>query len=420
MIWNTSQTRLIDGFGPLPVIRPESVAEVQEIVRQAAARGEAVYPVGGGTLLNLGWSPTRPGVAVDLTGLSQVVDYPARDMTITVQAGITLEKLQSLLAAERQRLPVDVPLPGRSSLGGALAANVSGPRRFGFGTFRDYVIGISVVNDRGEVIKAGGRVVKNVAGYDLCKLYVGSLGTLGIIVQVTLKVRPVPEASVLLAVPVSGQKLAEALDRIHASRTRPCAIELLSPATADRMGFSTRDWLLLIGYEDNRAAVAWQVEQLARELGEISLAANRIWRDGDSQEIWAQLTDWPLGGDAQIVCKASVLPSRTASFCCLTAAVIPDAEILVHAGSGIVLGRLRDMATASEVLLRLRNEVKTCGGSVILLRCPPELKPSLDVWGEAHEAWPLMAEIKAKLDPADLFNPGRFVFKPPGSSPSPR
>jgi len=151
------------------------------MVRQSAARSQAIYPVGGRTLLHLGLPPTRPGIAIDLTGLDQLIDYPARDMTITVQAGITMTRLGEILAQENQWLPVDVPLPERATLGGAIACNASGMRRLGFGTFRDYVLGITVVNDRGQEVKAGGRVVKNVAGYDLGKRYAGSLGTLGII-----------------------------------------------------------------------------------------------------------------------------------------------------------------------------------------------------------------------------------------------
>ena len=180
----------IDDFGPLPLVRPGSVAEIGDLVRRAAAEGQALYPLGGRTLLDIGLPPTRPGLGVDLRGLSQIIDYPARDMTITVQAGITLAELQALLATENQRLPIDVPRPEQATLGGALAANASGPRRLGFGTLRDYVIGISTVNDEGQEVKAGGRVVKNVAGYDLCKLHIGALGTLGIISQVTLKLRP--------------------------------------------------------------------------------------------------------------------------------------------------------------------------------------------------------------------------------------
>ena len=162
--------------------------ELTELVRHAAADGIASStPWGADWQLYVGLPPSRPGLAVDLSALDQVVDYPARDMTITVQAGIPLAFLHRLLASERQRLPVDVPFPERATLGGALAVNASGPRRFGFGTFRDYVLGLSAVNDLGEETRSGGRVVKNVAGYDVHKLHLGALGTLGIISQVTVR-----------------------------------------------------------------------------------------------------------------------------------------------------------------------------------------------------------------------------------------
>lgn len=423
MTWNATRTLCIDGFGPLPVVRPTSIAEVQEIVRHASARGEAIYPVGGGTLLNLGWTPTRSGVVVDLTALDQIVDYPARDMTITVHTGISIEKLQATLAREKQRLPVDVPLPQRSTLGGAMAANVSGPRRFGFGTLRDYVIGISVINDRGEVVKAGGRVVKNVAGYDLCKLYVGSLGTLGIIVQTTLKVRPLPEASALAAVPVAWDRCSELLDRLNRSRTRPCAVELLSPPAAQSLvGSQGNTWLVLVGYEDNRSAVDWQLDQMKRELADLGPGVEATWRNEEAAPLWSRLADWPLTKDATIVFKASVLPSQVASLCQVASEAVSEVELLAHAGNGIVLGRIPDgsVSLASELLSRLRQEAQACRGSVVLVRCLPELKPQLDVWGTPQESWSLMAAVKAQLDPADVFNPGRYVVRPPGSLPSPR
>ncbi len=188
----------IDDLGPLAAVRPQTVAEVGDLVRRAAAEGQALYPLGGRTMIGVGLPPTRPGISVDLRSLARVIDYPARDMTITVQAGITVAELQARLATENQRLPIDVPRPEQATLGGVLAVNVSGPRRYGFGTLRDYVIGISTINDEGQEVKAGGRVVKNVAGYDLCKLHIGALGTLGIITQVTLKLRPLPEDKALV------------------------------------------------------------------------------------------------------------------------------------------------------------------------------------------------------------------------------
>ncbi len=221
---------MIDDFGPLPLRQPATLAELGDCVRSAVSQGQAIYPIGGGTHLGLGLPPTKPGIAIRTTGLDQVIDYPARDMTVTVQAGMSVARLQHLLAIENQRLPVDVANAERSTLGGALAANISGPRRYGFGTFRDYVIGIALVNSDGKEAKAGGRVVKNVAGYDLCKLYVGSLGTLGIISQVTLKVRPRPEENALVVLGCTDNTVGPLLDLLHASqRPGPCAWSCSTP-----------------------------------------------------------------------------------------------------------------------------------------------------------------------------------------------
>src|SRR5262249_50140763 len=180
---------MIDDFTPQSMHRPSNVVELGELIRRASAEGLALYPFGGSTMPNLGCTPTKPGLGIDMRAFDQVIDYPARDMTITVQSGITIAKLQEVLAKENQRLPIDVPMPETATLGGAIAVNASGPRRYGYGTLRDYVIGISFMNDEGQEVKAGGRVVKNVAGYDICKLQIGALGTLGIITQVTLKVK---------------------------------------------------------------------------------------------------------------------------------------------------------------------------------------------------------------------------------------
>src|SRR5262249_7821397 len=238
-------------FRDVPVAQPTSIAELGQIVRDAAAQGQAVFPLGGRTMLGLGYPPSKPGIGLDLRGLDQVIDYPARDMTITVQAGITMAKLQALLATENQQLPIDVPLPEQATLGGAIAVNASGPRRYGYGTLRDYVIGISFINDEGHEVKAGGRVVKNVAGYDLMKLHIGALGTLGIVTQVTLKLRPLPAARASLIFPCATSNLAALLDRLHATATRPAWIEVISPPNFE----------LCIGFEGNVEAVEWQMQR---------------------------------------------------------------------------------------------------------------------------------------------------------------
>ena len=167
-----------DGRTAAALDRPAGLDELCEAVRRRVAEGLAIYPQGGRTALDYGGSPTKPGAAIDTTGLDRVVDYPAADMTITVEAGLTLDHLQATLAAEGQRLTVDAPQSDRATIGAIYAVDASGPRRFGSGRPRDQIIGVRFVNGEGTVLKGGGRVVKNVAGYDFPKLITGSLGTL--------------------------------------------------------------------------------------------------------------------------------------------------------------------------------------------------------------------------------------------------
>ena len=430
-------TRWIDTFGQLPVVEAGSVEEVGGLVRQAAAQGQAVYPVGGRTMLDYGLPPTRPGLGIDLTKLDKIIDYPARDMTITVQAGITLAKLQETLATENQRLPFDVPRADQATLGGALATNASGPRRYGFGTLRDYVIGISVINDEGQEIKAGGRVVKNVAGYDLGKLFIGSLGTLGIITQVTLKLKPLPEASRLFVIGCKDEALANVLAWLSSSATRPVCIELLNQSAAGSIthlgpkrgilsAYPTLafgaffDWALVIGFEGNSQAVEWQANQLHREqLGQ----AETVLLKCDSQEaqgVERALVDFPLLPDTLLTFKVNLLPRAVAEFspwavadfCQHTNGISAGLFLQVHAGNGIVIGHVDGDLTldrARTMLERLQEAATAAQGNVVILRCPAAWKASLPVWGAPRpDAW-LMRAIKEKLDPRGLFNPGRFV-----------
>ena len=409
-------TLSIDGSEPLRLLRPGSVAELGDIVRRAAKLGEAIYPIGGGTQLGFGSPPKRPGSAVDLRGLDAVIDYPARDMTVTVQAGMTIARLQEILAAENQRLPVDVPLPERATLGGAIATNTSGPRRYGAGTFRDYVIGVGVINDRGEEVKAGGRVVKNVAGYDLCKLYVGSLGTLGVITHVTLKLRPRPEETALVSLPCPAERIETLLEVLHRSTTRPISIDLLNAGKATAFnreyGLSIPEsWALIVGFEDNRSSVAWQIDQLIKEVN-AEVAVRGETHTGDAATpLWRALIDFPARAST-VVFQANVVPTATAAFCLQAERLLPGVEIQAHAGSGIIKGLVApgiELHEFQAALAALLETAPAAQGNIVLRSCPAEWKPSLPVWGRPRpDAW-LMREIKQRLDPQNLFNPGRFV-----------
>jgi glycolate oxidase FAD binding subunit len=408
------KTCLIDAFGPIPVLEPADPAELGEVVRQADARGAALYPLGGQTAPDLGLPPTRLGLALGLQRLDKIIDYPARDMTITVQAGLRVAELQRLLAGENQRLPVDVPQAERATLGGILASNPSGPRRYGYGTLRDYVIGISVVNDAGEEVKAGGRVVKNVAGYDLCKLHVGSLGTLGIITQVTLKLRPRVEEMALILVPTSEGELENLLDQLHGSQTRPVMLDLLNPAAVKPLNATPEvklpegGWVVIVGLEGSRAALQWQVQQLVKELGRTYALEARVAEP--AEPLARALVEFARCEPAVLTFQAALLPSETAAFVRQASVLGEGIMLQAHAGNGIVIGHVPADLTresAGPMLKRLRE--LTGGGHVVVRRCPAAWKDAAFVWGPPRgDVW-LMRKIKEQLDPRGLFNPGRFV-----------
>lgn len=416
--WVEQEPFFIDDFGPLPLVRPGNAAELGEVVRSARADRQALYPVGGRTLLNVGWPPARPGSAVDMRLFTEVAEYPARDMTITVGAGITLARLRDLLKSENQRLPIDVPLAEHATLGGALACNTSGSRRLGFGTLRDYVIGIRVVNDEGHEVKAGGRVVKNVAGYDLCKLHIGALGTLGIITQVTLKLRPLAEERALVLLGCDAESLGPLLDEIHASRTRPVCLEVFNEAAIRELRQSATGTLpdahrvVVVGFEEKRETVGWQVKQLVEELPAARVQSLEARFGSTCDSLWHACDELALWPHARLTFKANLLPHALADFF-REAAKLPDHLVLhAHAGNGIVLGHATENVTlerAQAILASLQPLASAAEGNVVVPCCPPAWKQSLPVWGAPRGDSGLMRQVKEKLDPGSLFNPGRFV-----------
>ncbi len=388
-------------------------------MRQARASKQALYPFGGRTMLEQGLAPSKPGTAVDIRQLNQVIDYPARDMTITVQAGITIARLNEILRAEKQRLPVDIPNPEQATLGGAIASNASGPRRFGLGTLRDYVIGISAINDEGQEIKGGGRVVKNVAGYDFMKLFTGSFGTLGIITQVTLKLKPEPEASGMMIVPTTLEQAEGILDALNATRTRPVCIELLDPLA--RQSLRTEHgcelpgdpmvWNLVFGFEDNAQAVAWQLQQLRQESPAPMRDGVRECSRSEEENLWPALRDFQLRPKAKLSFKGNLAPGGLPEFCRQAAMRAPAPLLQAHAGNGIVHGHIEDLTLdqARSLLEKLGTLAAAGKGNLIVTRCPAEWKSHLPIWGHSAGDRILMKAIKAKFDPGNIFNPGRFV-----------
>ncbi len=393
-------------------IRPRSVDQLREEVARLGQARAAIYPQGGGTALDYGNPPTREGAVIETTALDRVIDYPVADMTITVEAGMTLDALQAILAKENQRLPLEAPFPDRATLGGIFATNTSGPRRFGLGRPRDLIIGVSFATCDGNIVKGGGRVVKNVAGYDFPRLLTGSMGTLGILTQMTLKTRPKPESTALVWLsPAVASDMGQALDDLNTSATRPVAIEMLNHSAAEMHARTLQtpvaDQVLVIGFEDNAASVSWQIDALRGEFPGWSI---EVRRDAEANPAWDSLTAFAADATGPFSAVANMRPSAVSS--CLSAIDPQRCAVQAHAGSGLVRLHARGDWTeqgAIEILHWIRAYALEADGNLVVTRAPDAWKPRLGVWGEPRGDWPLMAKVKAALDPLGVMNPGRFV-----------
>lgn len=373
-----------------------------------------IIPAGGRTALQTPRAADVSAVVVGMRRLTQVLDYPARDMTVTVEAGIKVDDLAALLRQERQQLPIDIPQSSRATLGGAIACNVSGSRRYGYGTFRDYLIGVSAVDGTGRPFSAGGRVVKNVAGYDLCKLLIGSLGTLGIISQVTLKLKPIPETSGLLwATYDTFAEIDDVLARLLKSDARPVQLDVLSPSAAAQIASECRRPLptdrpaLLVGVEGSEKDVAWQLGALTRELAPLGPDDLFALNDAEAGPIRTALTEFSTESDAPLSFKVSLPPSAVADFAAM--AVQAGVSVLAHAGNGILHGHFPDEAGTFErtvkILTPMKEWLRTHRGHLTFSRLPAEWTEGLSSPATGPE-WELMARLRAAFDPHQLLNPG--------------
>jgi glycolate oxidase FAD binding subunit len=404
---------------------PTTASELARFVAENA-RGarRALHPVGGRTALHSGAPLSRDALAIATSRLTRTVDYPARDMTITVEAGIRVEELQELLGRERQRLAVDVAQAHRATLGGAIATNTSGPARFGLGTFRDYVIGISAIDGQGRLFSAGGRVVKNVAGYDLCKLLTGSHGTLACITQVTLKLKPAPETRRLLWATFTDLLAIDAvLERLTNSQSRPIAMEVLNARAAWQLQAETSQTVpaaspvLILAFEGMEREALWQVETARNELAEFRPGEMLTLDPEDSEAMYAALVEYQAASDDPLTFQATLPLSRTAEF--LAVANASEIAVQAHAGNGIVIGHLPDWCTdgpaAARLVGPLRKHAERHGGALVVLNCDAGWKQHVAVFGTPRGDAAIMRGIKQVLDPHNVWNPGRLEWSPEGS-----
>ncbi|MHB8897617.1 MAG: FAD-binding oxidoreductase [Thermoguttaceae bacterium] len=406
------------------VIEASDAAEAARVIADACAEGRAVYPLGGGTSLALGAAAERPGTVLALGKLNRLIDYPSRDLTITVEAGMTVGQLAWHLSAENQRLPIDVHGADSATVGGLVAANLSGPRRYRFGTVRDYQLGVTVVDGTGESFSAGGRVVKNAAGYDLTRLMIGSLGTLGVITQATFMVRPVPETSALVSVPLSDLEKGESLlDALAGSSLEPTAIELVAGGRLPAALSTDAPAGLWIGLEGGGPEVRWMLDALTELCARQGLAA-AVCDDAQSVEsAWRALTEHGSivpteEPESTLSVEATVLPSRCIALVLQLARLHPAISLHAHAGSGVVVARLACEAEgAGQAAAEFRREASRLGGRAVVTAWPAGSRlDRLAVWGPRGGEMRVMERIKQQFDPQGILNPGRFIFESAAAS----
>jgi glycolate oxidase FAD binding subunit len=393
-----------------------AVLELAELVRSCAASGTPVYPRGGETALDYGLAGKQPGETISLSKLNQLIDYPARDLTITVHAGMTVAEIQQILAVENQELPIDIPHADRATIGGAIATNVAGSRRFGQGTLRDYVIGIEAIDGQGNIYHGGGRVVKNVAGYDFCRLLIGSCGTLGIITQVTLKVKPRPAQHGAVIWPIHDWTTAKQLQElVLQSAITPTVIDLVDATSLNATGLVTASanqlgWLV-VGLSGTHSEVEWMVTTLCEDLA--SFGSRTIVTNNDWPKLLSTLTALTAHQNtAQLMLKWNQAPSQVVEQLVWLQANYPAERWLAHAGSGVIWSQhdREPPSILSQWLLQVAHpRASQMRGNLH----PWYIAQATDLsraamWGSLGDAAQLTAKLQSQFDPQTILNRGRF------------
>jgi glycolate oxidase FAD binding subunit len=400
----------IDGREPRWVVRPRTLQDAARVVALAHDEGLALAPRGGGTALTLGHPPERVDVVLDLGGLDTILEHNPDDMTATVQAGVTAGALAARLAAHRQTLPLDPPGWSGRSVGGIAATAASGPLRVRYGTMRDLLLGVRFVQADGVLTWGGARVVKSVTGYDVPKLLVGSLGTLGVLGELTLRLHPLPEAEATCLLAVRDVDAAAQLSAaIVDSTLQPIRVELLDAAALAATGLPAAAAGLVVSFGSVEPAVrAQQAEVTAtatRAGARVETLGPAFWRTYDRT----------LAGAGPTRLRVSTLATRVV-------ATVAEIRAALEAAVGLAvtgcppLGVLRVAVGAGEpralagAVERLRAFVAADGGGVVVEHAATAVRALVDPWGPVEApALELMRGLKQEFDPRRILNPGRFV-----------
>ncbi|KAB2345741.1 FAD-binding oxidoreductase [Actinomadura rudentiformis] len=391
------------GVTPRFVAAPGTVAEAAEVMRVAAEQGLAVIPRGGETRLDWGLPPGRCDLLLDTSRLDRVIEHAAGDLVVKAEAGLTMERLAEVLAGRGQRLSLDVPLPG-STVGGTIATGAAGPLRLLYGSPRDLVIGLTIVRADGQIARSGGKVVKNVAGYDLGRLFAGSYGTLGVIVEAAFRLHPVPSAHAYVTTRVPDAANAhEAVQGVLHSPVAPSALECEASGDGITLG------VLLEGVPEGVAARATRVADLLGPGADISHEPPAWWGAYPDGTTLIEVTAPPSAlAEAPAATEGTAPADGAALLWGAALAGVEGCQVRWSASGKGYVGLTANAAEVAEVLARLRTTLARHRGGAVVRYAPEGVRTADDVWGPVP-ALTLMRRVKAQFDPEHRLSPGRFV-----------
>jgi glycolate oxidase FAD binding subunit len=426
------KTHVIDGKKPKVVVSPKTINEISKVIAYANQQHLTIIPRGNGTKMGMGGIPKKIDIILSTGGLNRITDSDCENLTLSAEGGITLSEVQKSLAkvGKGYFLPLDPPFTDKATLGGIVATNSSGPERLLYGTARDLIIGTKAVFPNGDIVVSGGKTVKNVSGYDMCKLLIGSYGTLGIICEMTFKLLPLPEKEATLA--LSFPKLEEAdgfARQVRSSQLIPSSIEILNAIAVKNMKYSISmppngNYLVAIGLDGVAESIDRQISEMS-EMSKKHGVLEAVTLDSEKhQAFWIAIRDFSKGLTEKcpnlISLKSNFLISKSGemlgSYEKITSEFGMDCAFICHSGNGILYSyilaekNLRSkIGSFVELIGKLTSEAVKNEGNLVVESSPLLIKKKVDVWGQSRSDYLVVRRLKEQIDPAGILNIGRFV-----------
>ena len=405
--WQTKIERVVgDRSQPIYLVFPASIEMLAAIVKQASQSGWQMLICGNGSKLSWGNTTKNIQLVISTQKCDRLIEHAVGDLTVTVEAGMKLADLQAKLRSHNQFLPIDPSYEDRATLGGIVATGDTGSWRERYGGIRDLLLGLSFVRADGAVAKAGGRVVKNVAGYDLMKLFTGAYGTLGIISQLTFRTFPIVATSQTLLLTGKTANIARLTQTIRNSGLTPTAMDLLSSYIVQQLGFDGEVGLI----------VRWQtiLESIQQQIKEVKAIATELnltsadYKNKEEIDLWQKCANLTTSNNSHtaVTCKIGIAATATINFLQLKEIADNRVAVRIHASSGI--GQLC-AEVDSQTIDRMRSHCQENYGYLTILDAPQAIKESLDVWGYRGNAIQTMQAIKNQFDPQNILNRDRFI-----------